>query len=201
MLTADVSGSNSWAEDVLDFVAREHAMVREHLAQMLAIAAVTPTEIAIDQRERLSSVFQFVHTELLPLMSLEEASVYPVLRQIPGVPSTPEAMTRDHEAVRQVIAELDDLAGQDGWGRWGAPLNRPLLDLVRLVRLHLAREEGLYGPLLSQLDPRSLATLRERLVAHRSGTSGLREDGEFGASPMCPTGQTDERLKGRVDVE
>jgi Hemerythrin HHE cation binding domain len=88
MPTADVSGSNSWAEDVMDFVAREHAMVREHLAQMLAIAAVTPTEIVIDQRERLSSVFQFVHTELLPLMSLEEASVYPALGQIPGVPSS-----------------------------------------------------------------------------------------------------------------
>jgi Hemerythrin HHE cation binding domain len=164
--TAEVSGSNSWAEDVMDFVAREHAVVREHLDHMVAIAQAAPTAAPPTARDRLDAVFRFLHTDLLPLMALEEETVYPALGQIPDVPHTPWAMALDHAAVRRVIGELDDRAGAGGWERWEGELHRPLLELETLIRLHVEKEECLYGPLLSRLGPLDLATLRERLATH-----------------------------------
>jgi Hemerythrin HHE cation binding domain len=164
--TAEVSGTNSWAEDVMDFVAREHAIVREHLDHMVVIAEAAPSEVPLALRERLDAVFRFLHTDLLPLMALEEATLYPALGQIPDVPHTPGAMALDHEAVRRVIDDLDDRAGAGGWERWDGELRRPLRELETLIRRHVEKEECLYGPLLSRLGPPDLATLRNRLTAH-----------------------------------
>jgi iron-sulfur cluster repair protein YtfE (RIC family) len=164
--TANVSGSNSWAEDVMDFVAREHATVREHLDHMVAIAEATPTGVPVAVRERLDAVFSFLHTDLLALMALEETTLYPALGQIPDVPHTPEAMALDHASVRRIIGELDDRAGADGWERWESDLHQLLRELETLIRLHVDKEEYLYGPLLSRLGSPDLATLRERLATH-----------------------------------
>jgi hypothetical protein len=147
----------------MDFVAREHENVREHLGHMAAIAAV-PSDIPVKLRNRLDAVFRFLHVDLLTLMTFEEETLYPALDRIPGVPHTPGAMAADHDRIKRTIDLLDDSAGAHGWERWNAALHRPLVvDAHAQIRAHLDTEEFLYGPLLSRLDPHEYARLYQRL--------------------------------------
>jgi hypothetical protein len=167
--TAEVSGSNSWAEDVMDFVAREHENVREHLGHMVAIGDAEPGDITVTLRHVLDAVFRFLHADLLTLMAFEEETLYPALDRIPGVPHTPGAMAADHDTIRHTIDVLDDSAGARGWERWSGALHRPLVfDVHAHVRTHLDTEEFLYGPLLSRLDPHEYARLYQHLPTIRA---------------------------------
>jgi hypothetical protein len=170
--TAEASGSNSWAEDVMDFVAREHANVREHLGHMMAMAAPVPGEGPMERRIRLDAVFGFLHADLPTLMAFEEETLYPALDRIPDVPRTPHAMAEEHAAIRDAIRELDDLAGAAGWERGDRRLGRSLVGLQAVVRLHVDTEERLYGPLLSRLDPDDHARMRAHIAAIRTARLG-----------------------------
>jgi hypothetical protein len=193
--TAEVSGSNSWAEDVMDFVAREHENVREHLGHMVAIADAGPGEIPLTLRNRLDAVFRFLHTDLLTLMAFEEQTLYPALDRIPDVPSTPGAMTADHDTIRRAIGVLDDRAGAGGWERWSGELHRPLLvDIQARIRRHLGIEEFLYGPLLSRLDPAEYIRLHQRLAAIRSARG--RRSAVPDTSEASAKGATDDLSSG-----
>ncbi len=158
----------------MDFVAREHANVREHLDHMVVIAEAPPAEMSLTLRDRLDAVFSFLHTDLPSLMTLEEDTLYPALERIPDVPHTPGAMAAEHEAIRRAIAELDGRAGVKRWERWDGELHRPLLVLQAVIRMHANNEEQLYGPLLSRLDPGEYATLHARLAAHSLGHGRAR---------------------------
>jgi hypothetical protein len=166
MPTAEVSGSDSWAEAVMDFVARQHANVREHLDHMVAIADTPPAQVPVAVRNRLDAVFGFLHTDLLPLMAFEEETLYPALDRIPDVPHTPGAMALEHEPIRRAIGELDDRAGAHGWQGWNDELHRPLLVLHAVIRAHVTNEERVYGPLLGRLDPREYITLHAQLATY-----------------------------------
>jgi iron-sulfur cluster repair protein YtfE (RIC family) len=117
----------------MDFVAREHENVREHLGHMAAIAAV-PSDIPVKLRNRLDAVFRFLHVDLLTLMTFEEETLYPALDRIPGVPHTPGAMAADHDAIKHTIDVLDDAAGARGWECWSGALHRPLVFAVHADR-------------------------------------------------------------------
>jgi Hemerythrin HHE cation binding domain len=170
--TAEASGSNSWAEDVMDFVAREHANVREHLGHMLAIAAPAPGDGPHDRRRRLDAVFGFLHADLPTLMTFEEEILYPALDRIPDVPRSRHAMAEEHAAIRDAISELDDVAGAVGWERGDRRLGRSLVGLQAVVRLHVDTEERLYGPLLSRLDPDDHARLHAQIAVFRAARLG-----------------------------
>lgn len=150
----------------MDFVARQHANVHEHLDHMVAIAGAPPAEVPLGVRNHLDAVFSFLHTDLLPLMAFEEETLYPALDRIPDVPHTPGAMALEHEPIRRAIGELDDRAGADGWQHWNGELHRPLLVLHAVIRAHATNEERVYGPLLSRLDPSEYATLHAHLAAY-----------------------------------
>lgn len=187
--TPEVSGSNSWAEDVMDFVAREHEKVREHLGHMAAITEAGHGEVTVTLRNSLDAVFRFLHGDLLTLMAFEEETLYPALDRIPGVPHTPGAMPADHERIKRAIDMLDDSAGTDGWARWSGGLHRPLVvEIHARVRSHLDAEEFLYGPLLSRLDPKEYARLYQHLptinserrrVGGRGRAGAASSDGDF----------------------
>jgi len=153
----------------MDFVAREHEKVREHLGHMVAIGEADPGDVTVTLRHRLDAVFRFLHADLVTLMAFEEETLYPALDRIPGVPHTPGAMAADHDRIKCTIDVLDDSAGAHGWERWSGALHRPLVfDVHAHVRRHLDTEEYLYGSLLSRRDPPEYATLYQHLPTIRS---------------------------------
>jgi iron-sulfur cluster repair protein YtfE (RIC family) len=99
----------------------------------------------------------FLTRHLIPHAMAEEAALYPVVQKVMGAPQATATMSRDHEEVGRLAAELQDLrarlaaAGADA--SLAADLRRVLYGLYTLVKVHFAKEEEVYLPLLEERLP------------------------------------------------
>ncbi|GAB3043873.1 hypothetical protein GCM10027052_27570 [Parafrigoribacterium mesophilum] len=131
----------------------EHAELVPHIAALAAAGdAVNRVDIA-ELRAIVDDSYSFLHDELIPHAHAEEAALYPVVQRVLGAPEVTATMARDHVEVGALTAELaslrqqlqvrtaldDDLANG---------LRRVLYGLHHLVKLHFAKEEEVYLPIL-----------------------------------------------------
>lgn len=147
-------------------IAREHAIVREHLDHMRAIADSVHHEIPLTLRDRLDAVLSFVHNDLVAYIKTEEEVLYPVFDRMADADWSSPAMRFDHEMITSMIGELDDAIADTRRTWWRDDVQRLLFVLEAVIRLHLAKEERLAAPLLTELDYRACAPLRRLLAAH-----------------------------------
>lgn len=135
-----------------------HALREEHQQQVTRLEGLRGVADSIGStpreslREEVGQAYHFLTQQLLPHAQAEEQIVYPVVGRLLGVQETTATMTRDHLEVLQFTEELE--------AQWlhlyYAPLNgsdeqalrRILYSLYAILKLHLAKEEELYLPLL-----------------------------------------------------
>lgn len=96
---------------------------------------------------------RFLREELVPHAHAEEAVLYPAVERSLGSSSATATMTGDHMEVLRLVAELEGLheallVGVDR-GRV-RDLQRVLYGLYAVLRLHFAKEEGIYLPILDE---------------------------------------------------
>ncbi len=139
-----------------------HANVRRHLRYMRAVAGASASELPLTVRGQLDRIFTFLHEEL-PLMQMEQEVIYAAIDRLPDGPQSTQAMVMDHEVIRRLIHELDRLAGPNGWKRWRAELQPRLFVLEAMLRVHIEKEDRLYGPFLDAIDAPAVAAIRDRL--------------------------------------
>ncbi len=88
-----------------------------------------------------------------PHMAMEEREVYPLLdRYLPAEVGSAEAMLREHETLRGLVALLQ--RGHDRLSHGVAEASEAVTtaqDLVLLLREHIRKEEGVILPLLKRL--------------------------------------------------
>ena len=103
-------------------------------------------------RADLAAAYDFLAHHLLPHAQAEEAALYPVVQQVMGTPYGPATMSRDHKEVDRLTAELAALrlnvTGDSLTALQVRDLRRVLYGLYAIVRLHFAKEEEVYLPLL-----------------------------------------------------
>jgi iron-sulfur cluster repair protein YtfE (RIC family) len=131
----------------------EHAQLVPHIAALAAAGdAVNRVEIT-ELRAMVDDSYSFLHDELIPHAHAEETALYPVVQRVVGAPEVTATMARDHVEVGALTAELaalreqlqsrtaldDDLANG---------LRRVLYGLHHLVKVHFAKEEEVYLPIL-----------------------------------------------------
>lgn len=133
----------------------EHA---ELVPQIGALAAAGDAVGRVDVSELRAMVdesYRFLADELIPHARAEEAALYPVVQRAVGAPEMTATMARDHVEVGALTAELaslrdslriasaldDDLANG---------LRRVLYGLHHLVKVHFAKEEEVYLPILEE---------------------------------------------------
>ncbi len=105
-----------------------------------------------EDRAKIDRAYEFLAHHLLPHAHAEEAALYPVVGKVIGSPSVTATMSRDHVEVQSLTEELGSLRSQ----LTGAPLTveqvhafrRVLYGLYTLVKVHFAKEEEVYLPLL-----------------------------------------------------
>lgn len=91
----------------------------------------------------------FLTGHLIPHAQAEDAALYPVVGRVLGDDRTTDTMRRDHVEVEALTHALATLAG-----RWtGTPeeqmeARRLLYGLYALVKVHFAKEEEVYLPIL-----------------------------------------------------
>ena len=105
-----------------------------------------------DATEALDRAYQFLAAHLLPHAAAEEVALYPVVGRIMGSPEATKTMQVDHAEVGRLTEELRQLrellADQVPSAEQERELRRVLYGLYTLVKVHFAKEEDVYLPLL-----------------------------------------------------
>ena len=117
----------------------------------LAGDAIHATLSAAD-RARIDHAHAFLTHHLLPHAKAEEAALYPVVQKAMGAASGTATMSRDHVEVERLTQELGALLAQVHGAMLTAEqvaaFRRVLYGLYTLVKVHFAKEEEVYLPLL-----------------------------------------------------
>lgn len=121
--------------------------------------------------EALDEALAFLEGQLIPHAQAEDAELYPKVEQVMQAPGATRTMHRDHVEVVALTRELTRLRNS----LTDAPtpdqrraLQRALYGLYAVVRLHFAKEEEVYLPLLD----RELSADEARDLLARMGHEG-----------------------------
>ncbi len=136
--------------DITEALREEHKALLPHIDD-LRLMADRLDEMAQDEvRRSLDRVYQFLTGQLIPHAAVEEEALYPAVAKILGSPQATATMSRDHIEVTRLTEQL-------GWLRSQGTsfdleqmknLRRVLYSLHALLKVHFAKEEEVYLPLL-----------------------------------------------------
>ncbi len=129
----------------------EHKELFPHV-ETLKTAADQVSEV-LSKRARLDieEAYAFLAHHLLPHAYAEEQALYPAVQKVMGSPLATATMSRDHVEVGRLTEELKGLLPpRDSVlsPAQAAGLRRVLYGLYALVKVHFAKEEEVYLPLL-----------------------------------------------------
>ena len=133
----------------------EHAELVPHIADLAAAGDAVGRVDITQLRALVDASYEFLADELIPHAHAEEVALYPVVQRAVGAPEMTATMARDHVEVGALTAELasfrgrlkvvstldDDLANG---------LRRVLYGVHHLVKVHFAKEEEIYLPILEE---------------------------------------------------
>ncbi len=143
----------------------EHQELIPHIEQILKVADSFSDAPLEQVRQGIQEVYDFLAYHLIPHAQAEEAALYPVVQQVLGSPEATRTMSRDHVEVGRYVEELDELR-QDPSARNTKSLQRVLYGLYALVKVHFAKEEEVYLPILDErLSPEQARNMFEAMEA------------------------------------
>lgn len=126
-----------------------HVESLREAGDVLASGQVTPAV-----RKLVDEAYAFLTHHLIPHAMAEDKALYPVVQKVMGAPRATATMSRDHVEVGALTHELEELRA--GLTDGVLPevkanaLRRVLYGLYSLVKLHFAKEEEIYLPLLDE---------------------------------------------------
>jgi iron-sulfur cluster repair protein YtfE (RIC family) len=129
----------------------EHRELFPHIEALKAVAD-SVGEAPPDALQRdLNEAYEFLAHHLIPHAKAEERALYPVVGKLMGAPAATASMSRDHVEVGRLTDELmalrSETIARSARERERA-LRRVLYGLYALVKVHFAKEEEIYLPLL-----------------------------------------------------
>ncbi len=106
----------------------------------------------------LDEIYDFLAHQLIPHTQAEERTLYPVVQKVMGASEATRTMERDHVEIERLTEELAmlraELSRAPVTGVQVQALRRVLYGLYELVKVHFAKEEEVYLPLLdARLSP------------------------------------------------
>jgi iron-sulfur cluster repair protein YtfE (RIC family) len=141
----------------------EHKELIPHIERILEVANSIPEAPAEEIADGVKEVYEFLAYHLLPHAQAEDAALYPVVQRVLGSPDATRTMSRDHVEVGRYIEELAQLRQEVSSQNFKA-LQRVLYGLYALVKVHFAKEEEVYLPLLEErLSPEEAAEMFEAM--------------------------------------
>lgn len=142
------------------------------------VADSVGTAPVAEVRNGVEEAYAFLVQDLIPHAEWEDAVLYPAVGRALGAPEATATMSREHEDIRDLAEELEnvkgDLRGETLGEGLTCSLRRILYGLHTLVKSHLAKEEEIYLPILEEqpsLSPAEPHLLRaERSALRPTGT-------------------------------
>ena len=112
---------------------------------------------------------EFLTGHLIPHATAEEEALYPAVAEAMGSPLATRTMSRDHVEVGALTGELAKALRSNAWQSDEAAQNHVrgiLYGLYTLVKVHFAKEEEVYLPLLDEkLSPQAAKEMFEKMEA------------------------------------
>ena len=148
----------------------EHKELFPHVDQIRQVAELIGDAPIAEIRRGVEQVYDFLANHLKPHAEAEEAALYPVVQKVLGSPDATKTMSRDHVEVGFYIEELaslrNGLTGKALTTTQIKSLQRVLYGVYGLVKVHFAKEEEVYLPILDQrLTPESAREMFEAMEA------------------------------------
>jgi iron-sulfur cluster repair protein YtfE (RIC family) len=153
----------------------EHAELVPHIQALATAGDAVGTAGPAELDQLVHDSYHFLAHQLIPHAHAEEAALYPAVQRAVGAPEITATMSRDHVEVQALTDELDGLrhhlaetgALDDATARG---LRRVLYGLHHLVKVHFAKEEEVYLPILeahlTEDDFTALFTAMEAAAGH-----------------------------------
>ncbi len=148
----------------------EHQELLPHIEHIRTVADRVGDIPSESLRRDVDEVHGFLAHHLIPHAEAEDRALYPVVARMLGAPEATATMRRDHVEIGRLTDELAGLCAQIGEGALPVPLakglRRVLYGLYALVKVHFAKEEEVYLPLLdARLSPDEARRLFENMEA------------------------------------
>lgn len=148
----------------------EHKELFPHVDRIRQVTELIGDAPIAEVRHGVEEVYDFLANHLKPHAEAEEAALYPVVQKVLGSPDATKTMSRDHVEVGHYIEELavlkDSLVDKPLTGDQVTSLRRVLFGVYGLVKVHFAKEEEVYLPILDQrLTPESALKMFEAMEA------------------------------------
>ncbi len=139
----------------------------EHIREVAECLDGTGT---CDRRQAIDEVYDFLAYHLIPHAQAEDAALYPTVQKVLGSPEATRTMSRDHVEVGRYIDQLAQVKagfnGRDFTPEETKALRRLLYGTYALLKVHFAKEEEVYAPILDQrLTRESAGELFEEMEA------------------------------------
>jgi iron-sulfur cluster repair protein YtfE (RIC family) len=150
----------------------EHKELIPHIEKILEVANSIPEASLEEIRDGMKEVYEFLAYHLIPHAQAEDVALYPAVQKVLGSPDATRTMTRDHVEVGRYIEQLAELQ-QEFTPRKFKALQRVLYGLYALVKVHFAKEEEVYLPILEErLSPEGAKEMFEAMESAASQAKG-----------------------------
>jgi iron-sulfur cluster repair protein YtfE (RIC family) len=130
----------------------EHKELLPHIELLRTVADSIGTAPRESVQQGVEETYQFLIHHLIPHAQGEERALYPIVGRLMGAPEATATMSRDHVEVGRLTEELGSLRSHLDGASVGASqvqaLRRVLYGLYAIVRVHFAKEEEVYLPIL-----------------------------------------------------
>lgn len=130
----------------------EHKELLPHMELLRTVADAIGEAPITSLRPAVDEAYAFLTHHLLPHAQAEECALYPVVGRLMGAPEATATMNRDHVEIGRLTEELGELRSHLVGASLGKPQERALrcvlYGLNALVKVHFAKEEEVYLPIL-----------------------------------------------------
>jgi len=130
----------------------EHQELLPHIEALRQAADAVSESVTPALREAVHEAYDFLLHHLIPHAQAEDQALYPAVQKVMGAAEATDTMSRDHVEVGRLTAELAGLQAvlnvEKLTPEQANALRRVLYGLYALVKVHFAKEEEVYLPLL-----------------------------------------------------
>ncbi len=138
--------------DAAHYLIDEHKQLLPRIEE-LRIVADSIGEFPPRQLQRgIDKLYDFLMNQLIPHAQAEEETLYPAVATILGTPQATATMSRDHAEICNLTGQLRvlrlEIANTGFDVEKTNELRRLLYGLYTLLKIHFAKEEELYLPML-----------------------------------------------------
>lgn len=138
--------------DVTRPLREEHANLLPDIENLRAVADCIGEFSRVHLQRSVEEIYNFLAHQLIPHAGAEEKVLYPAVAKALGTPQATITMSRDHVEISRLTEQLRVLQAricQPDFDHAGAnELRRLLYGLYAIVKLHCAKEEEIYLPIL-----------------------------------------------------